>query len=102
MPRKQRHEPSGGAMRSLFGTLAFAVLTMLGAANAAAGTADDIRQRGVLRCGIRVDAPGFAFTDESGVARGFDIELCHALAAAVLGDAAKIETHPLVLRDALI
>ncbi|HXP73239.1 MAG TPA: amino acid ABC transporter substrate-binding protein [Stellaceae bacterium] len=89
-------------MRSLLGTLALAALTALGAVDAAAGTVDDIRQRGVLRCGIRVDAPGFAFTDDKGVARGFDVEFCHALAAAVLGDPAKIETQPLLVRDAIV
>lgn len=89
-------------MRSLLGLLALAVLTALGTVDAAAGTVDDIRQRGVLRCGIRGDAPGYAFIDEKGVVRGFDIEFCHALAAAVLGDPAKIETHPLFVRDAFV
>ena len=52
--------------------------------SATAGTLADVRARGVLRCGVRVDAPGFAYVDDKGVTRGFDVELCHALAAAVL------------------
>ena len=41
-----------------------------------------------------------AFTDDQGVKRGFDVDLCHALAAAVLGDGSKIQVSPLGLRDA--
>ena len=78
-----------------------AALAALIVTNATAGTLADVRARGVLRCGVRVDAPGFAYVDDKGVTRGFDVELCHALAAAVLGDPAKIETRPLLVRDAL-
>ena len=78
-----------------------AALAALIVTNATAGTLADVRARGVLRCGVRVDAPGFAYIDEKGVTRGFDVELCHALAAAVLGDPSKIETRPLLVRDAL-
>ena len=78
-----------------------AALAALIVTNATAGTLADVRARGVLRCGVRVDAPGFAYVDEKGVTRGFDVELCHALAAAVLGDPSKIETRPLLVRDAL-
>jgi general L-amino acid transport system substrate-binding protein len=67
---------------------------------ASAGTLDDVRKRGVLHCGTAPNIPGFAFSDDQGVKRGFDIDLCHALAAAVLGDGSKIETTPLGLRDA--
>jgi general L-amino acid transport system substrate-binding protein len=78
-----------------------AVLTALIVTSAAAGTLAEVRERGILNCGVRVDAPGFAFVDDKGITRGFDIELCHALAAAVLGDPSKIETRPLLVRDAL-
>ena len=67
---------------------------------AQASTLDEVKQRGVLHCGVAPNIPGFAFTDDQGVKRGFDIDMCHALAAAVLGDAKKIEVTPLGLRDA--
>jgi general L-amino acid transport system substrate-binding protein len=89
-------------MRPFLAALALAALTAVGASHVEARTLDDVRQRGTLRCGIRVDAPGFAYTDEQGVSRGFDIEFCHALAAAILGDPAKIETRPLLARDAFV
>src|SRR5256885_2123380 len=41
----------------------------------------------------------FAYTDDKNVRRGFDVDLCRALAAAVLGDADKVQLSPLGLRD---
>lgn len=48
-------------------------------------TIDAIRIRGVLRCGLPfASTPGFAFRRTGGVYEGFDVDLCRALAAAVL------------------
>ena len=88
-------------MMSCLRMAGLAALAALIATSAAAGTLADVRARGVLRCGVRADAPGFAYVDDKGVTRGFDVELCHAVAAAVLGDPAKIETRPFLVRDAL-
>jgi general L-amino acid transport system substrate-binding protein len=71
-----------------------------GATAASAGTLADIKARGVLRCGVAPNSPGFAFKDAQGNYKGFDIDFCHAIAAAVLGDAKKIEVSPFGLRDA--
>jgi general L-amino acid transport system substrate-binding protein len=68
--------------------LFIAALTM--SAGASAATLDDVKQRGVLHCGTAPNIPGFAFTDDKGDRRGFDIDLCRALAAAIFGDANKI------------
>ena len=58
---------------------------------ATAGTLDDVKSRGVLRCVVSTGIPGFAYPDASGVWKGFDIDFCRATAAAVLGDASKIK-----------
>ena len=50
-----------------------------------------VRERGTVICGGRNDAPGFAFLDANGLPDGFDIALCRAVAAAVLGDPQAIE-----------
>jgi general L-amino acid transport system substrate-binding protein len=68
-------------------------------AAASAGTLEDVKARGVLRCGVAPNSPGFASKDAQGHYRGFDVDFCHAIAAAVLGDAKKIELLPLGLRD---
>jgi general L-amino acid transport system substrate-binding protein len=53
-----------------------------------------LRARGFLRCGIEASLPGFAAQDATGQYRGFDIDLCRALAAAVLGDATRVQFLP--------
>ena len=50
-----------------------------------------VRDRGVLVCASRNDVPGYGHLDSSGNNVGFDIDLCRALATAVLGDPSKIE-----------
>jgi len=61
------------------------------AVSANAGTLEDVKSRGVLRCVVSTGIAGFAYPDENGVWRGFDVEFCRATAAAVLGDATKIK-----------
>ena len=50
-----------------------------------------VKERDKVICASRNDVPGYGFLDASGNNVGFDIDLCRALAAAVLGDPNKIE-----------
>jgi general L-amino acid transport system substrate-binding protein len=50
-----------------------------------------IQERGTLVCGGRTDLAGFGTLDEAGNNVGFDIDVCRAVAAALLGDADAIE-----------
>ncbi|MDP6429365.1 MAG: amino acid ABC transporter substrate-binding protein [Rhodospirillales bacterium] len=68
---------------------AAAAMTM--AASVSAGTLDDVRKRGHLQCGINTGLPGFAAPDDKGVWRGFDVDFCRAVTAAVFGDASKVK-----------
>ncbi|WP_257838330.1 transporter substrate-binding domain-containing protein [Phenylobacterium sp. J426] len=54
-----------------------------------------VRARGYLACGVHPALPGFAFKDARGDWRGFDVDICRALAAAVLGDATKVRFTPI-------
>ena len=56
-----------------------------------AGTLEDVKSRGELRCVVSTGIAGFAYADESGTWKGFDIDFCRATAAAVLGSASKIK-----------
>ena len=58
---------------------------------ATAGTLEDVKARGELRCVVSTGIAGFAYPDDSGNWKGFDIDFCRATAAAVLGDASKIK-----------
>ena len=70
---------------------AAAVAALALSAAATAGTLDDVKARGVLRCVVSTGIPGFAYPDANGVWKGFDIDFCRATAAAVLGDPKKIK-----------
>ena len=56
------------------------------AGNAQAGTLEDVQARGTLNCVVSAGIAGFAYPDDAGEWRGFDIDFCRATAAAVLGD----------------
>jgi polar amino acid transport system substrate-binding protein len=58
---------------------------------AGAGT-DAIRARGILRAGVRQDLPRFAYLEPmTNHWDGFEVALARELAAAILGDPAKLE-----------
>jgi general L-amino acid transport system substrate-binding protein len=84
-----------------FGSVLLALMMIpLTATGAHAVTLDDVKARGTLTCGTAPSIPGFAYTDEKGARRGFDVDFCRALAAAILGDAEKFQAVPLGPRDA--
>jgi general L-amino acid transport system substrate-binding protein len=74
----------------------FGALTVAGlaAGAAAAGTLDDVKARGQLRCGVTTGLVGFAAPDANGKWDGFDVGVCRAVAAAVLGDGDAVEFVP--------
>ncbi|WP_354634785.1 amino acid ABC transporter substrate-binding protein [Planktothricoides raciborskii] len=52
---------------------------------------DIVKQRGQLICGVDGKIPGFSFVNESGEYSGLDVDICKAVAAAVLGDPNAVE-----------
>ncbi|NIN67972.1 MAG: transporter substrate-binding domain-containing protein, partial [Anaerolineae bacterium] len=58
-----------------------------------------VRERGNVVCGGRTDLLGFGYLDDAGRNIGFDIDLCRAIAAAVLGDAEAVEVVPLTAAE---
>ena len=50
-----------------------------------------VQERDTLICASRNDVPGYGSLNASGRNVGFDIDLCRAVAAAVLGDPEKIQ-----------
>ena len=75
----------------IFGVLAVAGLS---AGAAAAATLDDVKARGKLNCGVTTGLVGFAAPDANGDWQGFDVAVCRAVAAAVLGDQNAVEFVP--------
>jgi general L-amino acid transport system substrate-binding protein len=58
-----------------------------------------VLDRGRVVCGSRTDLAGFGYLDESGRNIGMDIDLCRAVAAAVLGDPEAVEFVPLTAAE---
>ncbi|MCY4438787.1 MAG: transporter substrate-binding domain-containing protein, partial [Deltaproteobacteria bacterium] len=72
-------------------SVGLAAVVLMSASLASAGTLDDVRKRGHLICGINTGLVGFAAPDDKGVWKGFDVDVCRAVAAAVFGDANKLK-----------
>ncbi|WP_089729620.1 amino acid ABC transporter substrate-binding protein [Candidatus Thiosymbion oneisti] len=65
----------------------------------AGSTLDTVQGRGKLLCGVNTGLPGFSSVDSKGKWTGIDVEVCRAVAAAVLGDAGKVEFTPLTAKE---
>ena len=71
------------------------VATLTGRPGTATPTLDSVRARGFVQCGVTTGIAGFSRPDAQGQWRGIDVDVCRAIAAAVLGDAAKVRYTPL-------
>lgn len=59
-----------------------------------------VQSRGMLRCGVNADLPGFGLYDAVRKRwSGFDVDFCKVIAAAVLGDPSKVEYIPVTTAD---
>lgn len=74
---------------------ALAGLLVFGATSAGADTLETVKNRGELRCGVTTGFAGFSAPDGEGQWKGLDVDLCRAVAAAVLGDSSKFKAVPL-------
>jgi general L-amino acid transport system substrate-binding protein len=82
-------------IKSLF----IALILSLGVSSAFAdghgSTLDVVKERGFLKCGSNTGLAGFGLPNDAGVWEGIDVDVCRAVAAAVFGDASKVEYIPL-------
>ena len=77
-------------------TLLTAAVTCAALATSAAhaGTLDDIKKRGELRCGVTQALAGFSVADDKGRWTGLDVDYCRALASAIFHDPEKVTFRP--------
>lgn len=80
------------AMRALILLLG---LLLLAPAARAGQVLDRVRQNDVVRCAAAPEQPGFAMPEGRTGYNGFDVDICRAVAAAVLGDPGKMQFTPL-------
>ncbi len=74
--------------------LAIALVVFMLTSVAYSGTLEEVKKRGKLHCVVATGLAGFAAPDKKGNWKGFDIDFCRAVAAAVLGDANKVKFIP--------
>ncbi|MDH4061993.1 MAG: amino acid ABC transporter substrate-binding protein [Aquincola sp.] len=86
-------------MKKSLSRFALSTLLAAGALTAlpahAGKTLDAIKQRGQLICGVNTGLAGFSAADSQGNWSGLDVDVCKAIAAAILGDANKVKWVPL-------
>ncbi|MDP3138672.1 MAG: amino acid ABC transporter substrate-binding protein [Burkholderiaceae bacterium] len=58
-------------------------------------TLDGIKSKGQIVCGVNTGLAGFGAADSNGKWTGLDVDICRAVAAAVLGDGEKVKFVPL-------
>ena len=58
-------------------------------------TLDGVRRKGFVQCGVTTGVAGFSAPDAQGNWHGLDVDVCRAIAAAVLGDATNVRFTPL-------
>ena len=76
-------------------TLVAAMGTLAAAPAFAGKTLDAIKARGQVICGVNTGLAGFSAADSAGKWTGLDVDICRAVAAAVLGDGEKVKYVPL-------
>ena len=82
-------------LKATLAALAVPVLALFCAPALAGKTIDAIKARGQLVCGVSTGLAGFSQADSAGVWSGLDVDVCKAIAASLLGDAAKVKWVPL-------
>ncbi|HZQ00204.1 MAG TPA: amino acid ABC transporter substrate-binding protein [Reyranella sp.] len=89
-------------MRLVLNFLAVGVavaLAMPASAQQPSPTLDAVKKRGQLICGVNGQAPGFSLVDQNKQWSGLDVDYCRAIAAAVLGDARKVQYVPTTAQE---
>lgn len=90
-------------LRSTMAKISLATLAVLsfGSATLSADTLSDVQKNGAVKCGVDGGLPGFSEVGSDGVYKGIDVDLCRAVAAAVLGDAKKVKYVALTAKERL-
>lgn len=83
-------------LKGIFGA---AALTFAASAAANAATLDDVKDAGVLKCGVSQGLPGFSNPDDEGNWSGLDVDFCRAVASAIFDDPEKVEFVPLSAKE---
>jgi general L-amino acid transport system substrate-binding protein len=76
-----------------------ALLAAASTAAQAGATFDNIKKKGFVQCGVSTGVAGFSAADSKGEWKGFDVDLCRAIAVSMFGDASKFKVTPLTAQQ---
>jgi general L-amino acid transport system substrate-binding protein len=79
--------------------LASIAISTFGLTAVTAGTLANVKQRGYVKCGVTTGLPGFSIPNDKGEWTGLDVDFCRSVAAAIFGDAKKVQFSPLTAKD---
>jgi len=86
-------------MKALLAVAAGTAALLASGALQAQSTLDAVKSKGYVQCGVNTGLAGFSQPDSRGEWKGIDVDLCRAVAAAVLGDASKVRFTPLTAQQ---
>ena len=90
-------------LKNLFSLFAvFALVFAIGTEAMAAKKGKTLKntlKKDFVKCGVSQGVPGFSNADAAGNWTGIDVDVCRAVAAAVLGDATKVKFTPLSAKE---
>lgn len=75
------------------------LLMLFGSLPASAATLGDVKAKGFVECGVNHGLPGFSISSENGVWSGMDVDICHAIAAAIFKEPGKVKFIPLTAQE---
>jgi general L-amino acid transport system substrate-binding protein len=82
-----------------FGLTALFVSVAMPAGAQAPSTLEVVKKRGQIVCGANTGLGGFSLADSQGKWKGLDVDMCGAVAAAVLEDSSKTKFTPLTAQQ---
>jgi len=86
-------------MNKLTTSIALGAVLAISATTASADTLSDVKSKGYVQCGVSTGLGGFSSADSKGNWKGLDVDVCRAVAAAVLGDAGSVKYTPLTAKE---
>ena len=82
-------------LKILFGSLAFLITGCASLETVSNSRLETVKKRDELICGVSGKIPGFSFMSQDGSYKGLDVDICRAIAAALIGNSEKVQYRPL-------